>query len=286
MLTVRKARPDASLDGIRLALAAVRAASEFDEALQQVAVGSTRVVSGSSAIVALERNGRYHGAATAGAISRDRVATLISAVHDVRPARDLRDVLVVPLVADMSRGALIVQGGRRELVGALELFAEAAGAALDARLLQSRVAAAAHRIQTIDRVGSVIGSIEPGDGVAIVAVEGADLVRARWGDDGVDSVLQAAGLHLLHSTRPPGDVVAHLRAGQFLVVLRGLKAPVDVVAQRVLDAWRATRPAAPLNVGAAVHLQGRPPLETVERAEVALASAIGVGGGQVHVSPP
>jgi len=58
-----------------------------------------------------------------------------------------------------------------------------------------------------------------------------------------------------------------------------------VVVERLVGSWMSGSPTRSFSVGGALHLDGEAPMDTVERAESALASAKRKGGGQGHVAP-
>jgi hypothetical protein len=68
-------------------------------------------------------------------------------------------------------------------------------------------------------------------------------------------------------------------------VLRELKAPIDMVVGRLVESWMAGSPSRTMSVGGALQLDSTAPLDTIERAESALASAQRRGGGRGHVAP-
>ena len=87
------------------------------------------------------------------------------------------------------------------------------------------------------------------------------------------------------ATRPPGDVIAPSQDYGFLVVLRELKAPVDVIGLRLLQGWTEAGHGQTVSIGAAVHPPGGTPMVTQERAQWAMASARDLGGARLHVAP-
>lgn len=88
--------------------------------------------------------------------------------------------------------------------------------------------------------------------------DGLHHVRAAQGEQAADLVLGQMGLHLRNSTRP-GDAVARFDDDRFVIVLRDLKAPVDVVVRRIAESWLQVRPGRSISVGAALHLDGSAP---------------------------
>jgi hypothetical protein len=117
-----------------------------------------------------------------------------------------------------------------------------------------------------------VATVRPGDAVVLVALEDAAPMGSMWG----------LAAYLRSQTRPPGDTIARLADRELVLVLRDLKAPVGVVADRLLRGWRATEDPPAIVMGAAVHHAGAP-LEVLDRAAAALASARAIGHDRVHV---
>lgn len=192
------------------------------------------------------------------------------------------DPLVVPVLGEAGVvGAVAVHGTRRRLdavhTGLLHLFAHEAGAALD-RLARSGLACSTVDLDPVTGVGSrrqasaVVAGLRPGDGLVLLEVDGLDHLRQAQGHQAADLLLGQMGLHLRNSTRP-GDAVARFDDDRFVIVLRDLKAPVDVVVRRVAESWVRVRPGRTISVGAALHLDGAAPLDTLERTRGALTAS-------------
>jgi hypothetical protein len=79
--------------------------------------------------------------------------------------------------------------------------------------------------------------------------------------------------------------VARYSDTQFVIALHDLKAPLDMVVERLVASWMSSSPVRRLSFGGAPHVDGEVPMDTVERSEAALASAKRRGGGQGHVAP-
>jgi hypothetical protein len=274
---------------MRLALQAVRRSGDLGEAFQQIGIGASRITGSAGAAVALRRAGGFQVVANLG---RATVARSESILHQLGHGRafdgestTIDDAVVAAFPTTTAPGVVLAVGADRDAGNVLALFAEAAAAYVDLHLLEKQAAAAAHRIQTGgDRLAALLASLRPGDALVMVAADALEQLH-RSGNDAVQSVISALGVHLLNGTRPPGDAVLSRGDDGYLVVVRGLKAPVDTVVHRLLDAWNAARPAATLSIGAAQHLEGIAPYATLEQAETALASAKRNGGGQAHVAP-
>lgn len=272
-----------SLDGIRLALQAVRGATDLAAAFEQVCVGAARVSGAKNTALAFEQPAGYEVAAAVGRAGRSAAQARIRQLHLVDGRED--GVFIVPLPTAIGAAVILAETDEAGAGASLALFAETAGALIDLYVLRDQAAAASHRVQPAENRTGLLASLHPGDAVAVITLDALDVVHRESGQIAVDSVFSALGVHLLNATRPPGDAVAILGDGTFLVVLRDLKAPVGTIAQRLSSTWNATRPTTTFSLGAALHLD-HTPLDTFGQAEEALASARRRGGGQAHVAAP
>jgi hypothetical protein len=280
----RFSRPPARLvDDLRLAVDAINRAPDLQAAFDQTCIGATRVT-GSRAVALVLHRQQYRIAAAAGAIGPGELDGLRQDLaRGVAAPGGWTDALVLPLRGAETDGMLVARDPRPASRPSLELFLEIAVALLDLHVLRHLVAAAAHRVHPPDGLPAVLATIRPGDGVLAVAVHDLAGLRAGASPEAGDAAAEAAGVHLLNATRPPGDVVVAIGDGRFMVVLRELKAPIDVVGQRLLQGWEAHRPDAKLDLGAALHVAG-PPLATLQQAEALLVDAGRAGGGCVLVA--
>jgi GGDEF domain-containing protein len=116
---------------------------------------------------------------------------------------------------------------------------------------------------------TAIASLHTGDAVVICEVDGVATIRRQVGDEAADVLQGHLGLHLRNAIRP-GDVVARFSDEAFVVVLREVRGPVDLVVRRVLDTWAIEHPHRRLHVGAALHTPRAAPIDTAESARAAL----------------
>ena len=273
------------LDDVRLALDGVQRAVDLRSAFEQTCIGATRVCAGRSAVITTVRHGTYSVAATAGDVSAADVDALLALLSKSSAPVSVSgpNSVVVPIPGEVGRGALAVFGAQGVTRRALEVYGEMVATLLDIRHLRDQAANAAHRVQPVGGLAGALASVGPGDGLLVVGIDDLEGVRARTGEDAAESLVSAAGAHLLNATRPPGDLVVTLADNRYLVVLRELKAPIEAVAMRVLEGWRRNRPTASLCIGAALHVLGSP-LDTLEQAENVAASATVAGGDRVLVA--
>ena len=208
----------------------------------------------------------------------------------VRPG----EPLLIPVTGEAGViGVLAISGARRGddplSSGVAQLFGSHAGAVLDRLNAVESLFDAATRdpvtgVGNRHQAAALIAGLRPGDGFLVLDVDAFDSLRAASGDDAADLVLGQVGLHLRNGTRT-GDAIARFSDHQFIVALRDLKAPIDMVVGRLVETWLASTPSRTISVGGALHLDGDAPLETVERAEAALGSAQRRGGARGQIAP-
>jgi hypothetical protein len=265
-----------ALDRLVLAGEALRVAGSPFEVANVVAPAAADLARAAGATVHLQLPGRRLQAVRFGATPPVTPDGTLELVVGFAPPGSL--ALALPTTGTVG-AALTVHGGDRAtgpvVADVVRLLALQAAAALD------RLAAAAVEPERLDPLTGVgnrqqatadVATVRPGDAVLLVALDGAAPMGSMWG----------LAAYLRSQTRPPGDTIARLADRELVLVLRDLKSPVGVVADRLLQGWRATEDAPALVMGAAVHHAGAP-LETLDRSAAALASARAVGNDRVHV---
>jgi hypothetical protein len=255
---------------------------------------AAQLADGAGAVLYLAEPGRLVASAGAGTYPAPPRGELDV---DLRVERAVRDGEVVD-DADLVAAPIL---GEASVLGAVAVFG--AGRLDDAtrdglRLFGSLAGGLFERIGSVVPVGEVdpltgvgdrsrgaaaLASVRPGDGVVLCEID--DLVGLRSRDAGTaDLTMGRFGLHLRNAIRP-GDVVARSHELAFVLVLRQLRAPIDVVVQRVLGGWQAMAPTATVSVGAALHLERATPVDTADEALRMLRAAQDSGTGRLYVAP-
>ncbi|MCU1379832.1 MAG: diguanylate cyclase protein, partial [Acidimicrobiales bacterium] len=119
---------------------------------------------------------------------------------------------------------------------------------------------------------TAMASLHIGDAVVVSEVAGVAAIRRQDGDEAADLVQGHLGLHLRNAIRP-GDVVARSGDEGFVVVLRDVQGPVELIVRRILDTWAVEHPNRRLHVGVALHTPRSAPMDTAESARAALFAA-------------
>ncbi|MEY2397442.1 MAG: hypothetical protein QOJ00_616 [Actinomycetota bacterium] len=123
-----------------------------------------------------------------------------------------------------------------------------------------------------------VGSMRPGDAVAMVDLDGLKITNDSSGHAAGDAELIALARHLSDGVRR-GDTVARWGGDEFVVVLRD----GGDAAFAVVDRLRASSPTS-FSAGVAVHRRGTPD-DTLAEADAALLSAKRAGGSRVVPAP-
>jgi diguanylate cyclase (GGDEF)-like protein len=130
------------------------------------------------------------------------------------------------------------------------------------------------------RANSLLDSIQPGDGLAILDLDHFKRVNDTLGHAQGDRVLMALGAYLLDAVRD-ADCVARFGGEEFLILLRGAGAAAGEVIERLVAGWRAGGQGVTLSAGVAVHVAGRSPMLTLQQADTLLYAAKAAGRDQV-----
>ncbi len=133
---------------------------------------------------------------------------------------------------------------------------------------------------------TLLNSMEDGDALILLDLDGFKAVNDTLGHAAGDQVLQDLSSHLRDCLRD-SDTSARLGGDEFLVVARRAFADPVAVAQRILRGWASSGRSTTISAGVALHESGVPVDETFERADQALyrAKAAGKNRAQMWVQP-
>lgn len=284
------------LDRLLLVTGELRSGSDVDDLATRVARGASELLDGEGALLHIQGPGRTTVAGRCGVVPETSGRELAgdpavdSAFRGTITATADRVLMPVPGAVGINGVLDVHRPGRfgdSSSLTLLALLAQAAGYALDQSVGGSL------DLQLIDplsadaaqRSAAAVASLRPGDGLLAVRLDLAART-IRTDDDAVlDLALVRLAIYLRGATRPPGDVITPSQDYGYLVVLRELKAPIDVIGQRLLQGWAQAGHGQTVSIGAAVHPSGGAPMTTQERAQWAMASARDLGGARLHVAP-
>jgi GGDEF domain-containing protein len=289
----------ADVDTLLLAALDLRDVDDVATCGERIARIGTELLDGAGALLYVQGPGRLllagkHGSHPEPLNSELGRDAAIEAVLHVGAVEVEPDRVLIPVVGSAGVvGVLAIGDARRRLdpltAGMAQLFGAQVGAVLDRLNAVDSLFDAATRdpitgVGNRQQAAAVIASLRPGDGFLVLEVdEFASLLRGQ-GEAASNLLLGQVGLHLRNGTRN-GDAVARFSDSQFVIALRDLKAPIEMVVERLVASWLGQRPSRTLSVGGALHIDGEAPMDTVERAEAALSSAKRKGGGHGHVAP-
>jgi len=119
---------------------------------------------------------------------------------------------------------------------------------------------------------ALLRSLQPGDALVLLDLDGFKNVNDTLGHSAGDQVLQHLSSHLRECLRD-SDTSARLGGDEFLVVARRAHADPLAVANRVLDGWSDLDTNTTISAGVALHESGQPSEATFEQADRALYQA-------------
>ena len=201
-------------------------------------------------------------------------------------------LLVLPLPAtDVPAGAVVVHPiGPEDPTFTLDL----------ARLFGTQVGIAIEHLFEIDKLerattrdeltgmgnrrhaDSLLNSLEDGDALILLDLDGFKAVNDTLGHAAGDQVLQDLSRHLRECLRD-SDTSARLGGDEFLVVARRAFADPVAVAQRILRGWAGSGRSTTISAGVALHEIGVPVEETFDRADQALYRAKAAGKNRAQM---
>jgi diguanylate cyclase (GGDEF)-like protein len=129
---------------------------------------------------------------------------------------------------------------------------------------------------------TTLRSISSGDIVFLADLDQFKVVNDSLGHKTGDDILQQFGDYLRSAVRP-ADFAARYGGEEFLIVCRNAESgAAPIVANRLLDGWRAMRPLVTFSLGYSIHEHGDPVELTVEHADMALYEAKRQGRDCAH----
>ncbi|MEA3019310.1 MAG: hypothetical protein QOI47_834 [Actinomycetota bacterium] len=274
------------LDAVVMANLELRNVAEAREAANRIARIATELMNATGAVVWLQAPGSLLCAGGHGTTPEpDREVLSGSGVERCLLTGSVvtdNDETVLPLTGSGGVfGAVTVNGAARNpesfVSTVLQVFGAQAGYALE-RLRAVETMIDARFVDPVTGVGNraaataSLATLHVRDALLLLALDDLDEIRTREGDGRADLTLGQLGLHLRTATRA-GDHVARFDDGVFFVMLRDLNASAEAVVTRIIDSWQQTGTSGRLRAGAALHLADTTPLDTLERARDALASA-------------
>jgi diguanylate cyclase (GGDEF)-like protein len=164
------------------------------------------------------------------------------------------------------------------MLDAARLFSQQVGTRLEQlRVIEALTDAATH--DALTGIGNrraasdCIATLRPGDAVFILDVDHFKNINDSLGHQAGDEVLAQLGDFLRDFTRP-SDFVARYGGEEFILICRRLRPDAaQLIANRLLDEWRARRPIVTFSIGYALHADRDSAEVTVEHADMALYQA-------------
>ena len=205
-------------------------------------------------------------------------------------------MLVLPLpAADVPAGAVVVHPVTQEdpafTVDLARLFGTQVGIAIEHLFVINQLQRASTRdeltgIGNRKHADALINSLEEGDALILLDLDGFKEVNDTQGHTAGDQVLQDLSIHLQSCLRD-SDTSARLGGDEFLVVARRAFADPVKVAQRILKGWAEQGRSTTLSAGVALHESTVDVAETFDRADQALyaAKAAGKNRAQMWLNP-
>ncbi len=211
------------------------------------------------------------------------------------PTRSGQNMLVLPLpAADVPAGAVVVHPIDPEdpefSLDLARLFGTQVGIAIEHLFKISELEHATTRdeltgIGNRKHANSLVESLEDGDAVILLDLDGFKEVNDTEGHAAGDQVLQELSAHLRRCLRD-SDTSARLGGDEFLVVARRAFADPLAVADRILIGWAKDGRGTTISAGVALHEPEIANTDTLERADQALYQAKAAGKNRAHMWYP
>jgi len=119
---------------------------------------------------------------------------------------------------------------------------------------------------------SFLAAVTPGDALVLVDIDHFKQINDAGGHAAGDAALRALAQHLAGHIRSNDDL-ARFGGEEFLLLLTGGASTAVAAVERISRAWVETSPGVTFSAGVAVHVDGRPVLETLAAADRALYAA-------------
>ena len=200
-------------------------------------------------------------------------------------------VLVLPLpAADVPAGAVVVHPLTPDdpefVLDLARLFGTQVGIAIEHLFVIERLERATTRdeltgIGNRKHADALLDSLEEGDALILLDLDGFKEVNDTLGHAAGDQVLQDLSAHLRHCLRD-SDTSARLGGDEFLVVAHRAFADPLAVADRILIGWSTKPGSTTISAGVALHEPDMEAAETMERADQALYQAKAAGKNRAH----
>ena len=204
-------------------------------------------------------------------------------------------MLVLPLPAtDVPAGAVIIHPiGHDDPAFTLDLarlFGTQVGIAIEHLFEIDKLARATTRdeltgIGNRRHADTLLNSLEDGDALILLDLDGFKEVNDTLGHAAGDQVLQDLSQHLRDCLRD-SDTSARLGGDEFLVVARRASSDPVAVAQRILRGWASAGRSTTISAGVALHQADVATGETFDRADQALYRAKEGGKNQARMWLP
>lgn len=209
------------------------------------------------------------------------------------------DIAAIPIWFNSRySAALIVQSAPGKHISendaaALELLADQAGRALENAAKTQSDRRAVERLldesqrDKLTNIGNrryadmMIATMEPGDVLAMIDVDGLKTTNDKFGHDAGDSLLKAVGSFLEEHIRTP-DLCARLGGDEFIILLKNARPGAQQILSRLIEMWQAKDLySTTLSIGMSIHYPHRDINDTIKAADSALYQAKHQGKNQL-----
>ncbi|MEM9134360.1 MAG: sensor domain-containing diguanylate cyclase [Actinomycetota bacterium] len=208
------------------------------------------------------------------------------------PRKNPEQLLVLPLpAADVPAGAVVVHPVTSDdpefSIDLARLFGTQVGIAIEHLFVIDELERATTRdeltgIGNRKHADALLSSLEEGDALILLDLDGFKAVNDTLGHAAGDQVLQELSAHLRHCVRD-SDTSARLGGDEFLIVARRAFADPLAVADRILIGWSSSGRSTTLSAGVALHEPEIATDETFNRADKALYQAKAAGKNRAHM---